>query len=395
VSTAFEDASDPAVWEAIRDVTCRSFAFDGVGEDRWAGWNRFAGIAGRDIFRALRRNGEVVAALCTYRAGQWFGGRAVPMGGLAAVAVAPEQRGTGAGRVLVAEQLRELRTEGIPLATLYASTQALYRAFGFEQAGSCCRWSLPMRDAPILGRDLSAERIELTDPLLRGLHRMRAMSTPGTLDRSDAFWQRLVRAVDKPVYAYLLGTREDPHGYVIFVANQREDGLQRLVLRDAVALTHAGLARLWTLLADHRSIARELHWQGPSTEPMLLVLPEQQATLEQLERWMLRIVDVPGALAARGFPADAEAELHLEVSDPLLEGNQGRWLLRVADGVAEVESGGRGDLQATPRGLAPLYSGLLRAGDLARLGLVDGTPASLAVADRLFAGAEPWMADRF
>ena len=67
----------------------------------------------------------------------------------------------------------------------------------------------------------------------------------------------------------------------------------------------------------------------------------------------------------------------------------------VANGKAEVSSGGRGDLQAPIGGLAPLYSGLLRAADLARVGLLDGSPQALAAADRLFAGPEPWMTDRF
>jgi predicted acetyltransferase len=60
-----------------------------------------------------------------------------------------------------------------------------------------------------------------------------------------------------------------------------------------------------------------------------------------------------------------------------------------------VRAGGRGELRLDVRGLAPLFSGLVAPADLAVAGLVEGPAAALDVAQRLFAGPEPWMPDFF
>lgn len=392
--TRYGDLSEPAWHDAVRDILTQSFDMGGAGDDPFASWRSYRDLVGQENFRHLRRGDQVVAGLCTYRMGQWWGGTGVPLGGIAAVGVAPEHRGTGAGKALMAEQLRELRDEGIPLAALYASTQRLYRAVGFEQAGSCCRWQLDLREVGRPDRELPASRIEPDDPVLRGVHRLRGMATPGTLDRNEAIWERVWRERERPVHAYLLGPRDDPQGYVVFTHTDADRGYG-LDVRDQVALTPAAVRRLGTLLSDHRSICRTVRWNGPAHEPLLTGLPEQRAELHRWERWLLRVVDVPAALAARGYAAEAEAELHLEIDDDTLPDNAGRWVLRVEGGQAEVEAGGRGDLRTTARGLAPLYAGLFRAPELARLGFVEGTDATLAIADRLFSGPEPWMSDQF
>ena len=110
---------------------------------------------------------------------------------------------------------------------------------------------------------------------------------------------------------------------------------------------------------------------------------------------MLRVLDLPAAIAARGFPPGMTAELHLDVADDLLEENRGRWRVRIADGRAAAERGGRGDLRIDVRGLAALYTSYAGAGDLAASGLAEGTPGALAAAAAAFAGPLPWLADFF
>lgn len=393
--SGFGDISDPADHDAVRDILQQAFSFIDVGDDPHARWVEFRDLVGREQFRRLRVNGEVVAGLCVYRMGQWWGGRAVPMGGVAAVGVSPEHRGTGAGAELMRQQLLELHREGIGLSTLYASTQRLYRKVGYEQAGSCVQWKLPLQSLRPGDRSLPATRVQPDDPLMRGLYRLRALTAPGNLERNDAIWRRVRREFSTPVWAYLLGDREDPQGYVVF-AHNKVGGAYDLMVRDVVALTPAAVGRLWTLLADHRSMAPWVHWAGPAHEPLITPLPEQRAEVEESERWLLRVVDVPGALQSRGFPADVEAELHLEVvGDDVIPDNNGNWVVKVSGGRAEVDRGGRGDVRTTINGLAPLYAALFRATDLARLGLVEGTDVALAGAEQVFAGGEPWMSDRF
>ena len=91
---------------------------------------------GRESFRCVKAQGKVAGGLAIYTLGQWFGGRSVPMAGLAAVAIPPEGRGAGVARTLLVRTLTELHGNGVALSALYPATHTLYRSVGYEQAGN-------------------------------------------------------------------------------------------------------------------------------------------------------------------------------------------------------------------------------------------------------------------
>ena len=89
--------------------------------------------------RLARLGAKAVGGLLEIPMGQWFGGRSVPMLGLAGVAVAPEARGKRVAWALVTHALREARQRGIALSALYPATLTLYRACGYEIGRASCR----------------------------------------------------------------------------------------------------------------------------------------------------------------------------------------------------------------------------------------------------------------
>jgi len=111
-------------------------------------------------------------------------------------------------------------------------------------------------------------------------------------------------------------------------------------------------------------------------------------------RWMLRLLDVVGALEGRGYPAVSE-EFVLSVEDPLFPENRGPWRVVAEGGTVSVTpaSGGAGVRPISIGTLSSLYGGFLSAGDAMAFGLVDEAAApGLA---RLFGGPAPWMYDFF
>jgi predicted acetyltransferase len=174
------------------------------------------------------------------------------------------------------------------------------------------------------------------------------------------------------------------------------DDVPDLACRDVAATTPSAARRLLGFLADHRSLAGRVSWRGAPNDPLLAQVQEQRDVRTEVRFvWMLRILDVPAAMAARGWAPGVAAEVHLDVSDDLFPENAGRWVLCVADGAATCERRGRGDLRIDVRGLASLYSAWAGPGDLATSGLADGPPAAMAAAAAAFAGPVPWMADHF
>jgi predicted acetyltransferase len=387
--------SQPAEREQLTKILARCFGAPA------SHWEPYFSRVGPGNFRIVRLGEEIAGGLAIYFMGQWFGGKSMPLAGIAAVGVAPEFRGTGVAFELVARTLRELRESGIPLSALYASTQHLYRRVGYEQAGTRCQFMLPTRSIGTEDRSLPLSAVDpARHEVFHDLYRKRAMRSAGNLDRSQAIWERMVSPhpgadPEELMHAYITGEEGRPEGYVVFTQSDREGGYD-LAVRDLVALTPNAARRLLTFFADHRSLARELVWWGPLSDPLACLFPEQDYRVKQVQRWMMRIVDVPKALGMRGYPEDIqEAELHLEVWDDVLPENQGPWVLRVADGQGAVTAGGRGELKLAVSGLATLYSGFLTASQLAEIGFLSGPPHALATATRFFAGPEPWMPDFF
>jgi hypothetical protein len=122
---------------------------------------------------------------------------------------------------------------------------------------------------------------------------------------------------------------------------------------------------------------------------------------------MLRLLDAPAAIAARGFPA-TDLAVPLQLADDLRPANAGRWELTVRDGAGRLTScrTDRVPVPASPaspagpalelgaRGLAALYAGTPVA-TLRRAGLATGgCPAADAALDGAFA-ATPFMLDDF
>jgi predicted acetyltransferase len=352
---------------------------------------------GLDRLRVLRAGEAVVGGCARFEGAQRYGDAPVSQVGLAAVFIAMERRGEGLAAALVKGFLRELHRESVALSTLYASTQVPYRRQGYEVAGDSSTFEIAPADIGLTDRRLLAWPIPLDRyvAVAQPLYAQVAARQAGWLDRGALFWDRLFRlSGEEALYAFGIGPRENPEGVVLF-SQDREDGGQVLLVRDRLAIHSLAQRRIWTLLGDSRSLVKTVRWRGPSNDPLLALLPEQRARLIKQDPWLTRIVNLPLALSQRGYPAGVEGRLHLEVADEVLPENAGRFVLDVKGQRGKVEAGGRGQLTAHIRALAPLFTGRLTASQLRDLGWLDGTEAAISLAERLFAGPAPWMPDRF
>ena len=351
---------------------------------------------GVENFRIIRQSEQLIGGLATLDMGQWWGGERVPMTGIAAVGIAPEYRGSGAAIALMEHTLKELYAKGIPLSALYPSIQGLYRKAGYEQGGSWCNWEVPTKSIQLREQPLPLQPIvPINHQVFHELYQQQARLTHGYLDRHPAIWERLIQPDEKETfYAYFIGSKEKPQGYILFSQHPEEDGAI-LRIKDWVILTAAAAQSFWSFLASHRSQIEQVRWKSSAIDSLTLLLPEQTAKLKNTMRWMLRVVDVVKALEMRGYPSGIETELHLEIQDNLLDANNGKFILSVANGRGEVTKGGKGELQLDIRELAPIYTSLFTPNQLQIAGKLDGTETAISAATQIFAGASPWMADFF
>ncbi len=355
----------------------------------------YINIIGVDNFRILHQKGQIAGGLAIIPMGQWWGSQRVPMGGIAAVGIAPEYRGTGAAITMIQQTLKELHVRSVPISVLYPATQRLYRKAGYEQAGSFCAWEIPCDTLSTTKQLLPVVRVEFDMQVLNQLYQQKARLTNGHLDRDQAIWERLIEPDDKEVfYTYLIGSANQPEGYIIFSQHRTEEG-SILRIKDWALLTTAALQSFWNFIASHRSQIKKVRWRSSVVDYLGLVLPEQTAKIKSTMRWMLRVIDVVKALEMRGYPPGIEAELHLEIKDDLFAENNGKFILVISNGHGEVTSGGKGELQLDIKGLAPLYTGFFTPQQLQLAGKLTATESALLVATQIFTGASPWTPDFF
>ncbi|MCU1370193.1 MAG: family N-acetyltransferase [Ilumatobacteraceae bacterium] len=387
------DADLDGLW----DVFKTGFGATEQRRDQW--------LKGLDPQRALivdGPRGEVAAASHIRPFRQWFGGRAVPLAGFSPVAVLPEHRGAGLGRAVTAGQYADLRERGEVIAGLFPASLALYRAVGFECAGSYVHRRFPANDIARIrpARPVDVRRGTVDD--VAAVHRCHASAAPGrdgTVDRSTLWWEdRLPPDLD----ATMLYVVDDPGapgelvGYAIYRHGTARAPYDYSVVVSEVLSNDPDVVRaLWRVVASSGSQAPDLDVIGPAEDDLFLLADHAAPDVVRSEiRWMLRLVDVPGAVAARGWPAGASGRVHLAVVDEHAPWNHGTWILEVADGEARATPGGDGTVEASIGGLSSWWAGYAPATRLARTGhLRSADRRALVTMDGLLPAAPPVLPD--
>jgi len=357
---------------------------------------RLIGHAGPDNVRIAVGPAGVAAGLLLLPMGQWFGGRSVPMTGIAAVATAPEQRGRGVAAKLLTDVLRELASRKTALSTLYPAALSLYRSVGYEPAGSRYCLRVRLADIGVRDRDLSISPIRDEDvPAVEAAYRRCAVASAGYLDRSAYSWRRVRCPRGQEARGFMVCVGGDVEAYLYAVEEGRDARSRyRLVLTDVATVNERAGRNLLGFLSDHRSMASEAVWHGGAASVLTSLLPEPTYQASLVDHFAVRVVDVEQALVARGYPP-VDAELSIEVADPLLEQNRGPFRLQVSRGVGVVRRVEQAQLRVDIRGLAPLYTGFLSPHALQTAGLLEGSERAVRVAGALFSGPAPVMPDTF
>jgi predicted acetyltransferase len=370
----------------VIDVRNRSFGIGSTDET----WHRVAGeMIDQRRFVGVLDGDTVVAAARILDFQHWWLGRKVPMAGIAGVVVAPEYRGRGVGSLLMRGVLGRAREFGVPLTALYPATVPIYRHLGYEFGGGRYRFSFPTAELRTLGgRDVVLRKGGPDDAEL--LLDLVATVRAGNQESGMLVWpaDRIREWLgDEKTFCYIA---ED--GFVVYSWDDGDLGIDEIV-----AGSEQTLRALWSVVGSGSSIARWVHaYVGPH-DPIHLLLGKEADVTARIQRWMLRLVDAPAAISARGWSPGAALDLPLEIDDPELTGNSGSWSLRVATDKAElVRSEPRpGALRVNARGLACLYAGVPLA-TLRRTGLASaGVTEDDAKVDAAFAGPVPYMLDYF
>ncbi|HUR72955.1 MAG TPA: GNAT family N-acetyltransferase [Sporichthya sp.] len=345
-------------------------------------------------FDGNRLIGKAVDLEHTY----YYGGRAVPGSGVAGVAIAPEARGGGLLGDLLGPLMAQARDRGAVVSALFPTTAVPYRRLGWELTG-VLRWtSLPTaaltgERRPTGMRVRPAEEADV--PAIVECYRSWAAEGTGMLGRTGPLFGREPLRSWQDGYSVALG----PEGVEGYASWDREGGYDAggvLAVPDLVATTPRALTTLLAMLATWRSVAPTLHLRLRPDDPTWLLTGLAGARTLSEQPWMLRLIDAPAAIAARGWPAGLDGSVDLDLVDELCPWNAGPHQLTLKAGVGSLAPGGAGTVRVEPGGLAVLYAGAAGPATLRRANLLSGgdadTDAFLTAAG---AGPPPAMLDYF
>jgi len=226
------------------------------------------------------------------------------------------------------------------------------------------------------------------------------------LTRHDGFWEvsvddpEFMREGSSPMRCLIAEDQSGPRGYALYAAKPDwgSDGVPAgsLTVRDLFWTDEAACAALWTDLLSRDLITGVRARRRPADDPIRHMLVDSRRTRTTVTDGLwVRIVDLPTALRRREY--SAEVDLVLEVADPLVPANEGRWRLtaegRATGGKAACEATtGEPDLALPVAALSAAYLGGARLGGLAAAGQITelrpGAVAALSAA--MYWDPAPW-----
>jgi predicted acetyltransferase len=336
----------------------------------------------------------------------------VPTAGVTMVGVHPTHRRRGLLVRMMEEQLADVAARSEPLAVLTASESAIYGRFGYGLATFSTFWTLPTEGTTFDRPSSAGGQFRLLDP-----------STARTVvpPLYDAARKRQVGEVTRSArwFDFTLGDRPKGKGprpaftLVHEAADGRVDGFARyritgnwpggiaantLEVLDLYGLDDEVEAALWQFLVEIDLVAHVKGLRRPVDDPLRWRLsdPRRLQITQVTDHLWVRVVDPAVALAARAYSSDDR--LVVELTDPFLPANEGRWSIDGArDGAAVRRTDDDPDLALSASELGGLYLGGVSATTLARAGrlseLVDG---AIERADAFFPTAPaPWCRTEF
>jgi predicted acetyltransferase len=358
----------------------------------------------RDRCLAAFVGGEMAAWSQVLPFGQFFGGRRLPMGGFSPVVTAAEHRGRGLGSMVTTAQYPLMRDRGEVISGLYPAQTQLYRGNGFEVAGVATYRTFPTRSLHHL-RAAGAVHVRSATaddlPAIKDCYLRFAATQDGWLDRPEFWWENVLPAKDVGTdqFVYVVdGPDGTLAGYVRYRHAKVPPPGHGYTMQVAEMCTEEPdvAVAFWRLIGTSSTQSEHVRATGPPEHPLLLLLPDQDLRTTDEIRWMLRVIDAPGAIAARGFPAGVRATVELDIGDRHCDWNGGRWRLTVEDGAGSLEKGGDGDVRLSINALSALFSGYASATTLRHTGLLTGGSTTSDSALRaMFSGPTPSIVDFF
>ena len=343
---------------------------------------------------------HLVARLATRGYHSWFGGSAVPSGGIAGVVVTAERRGTKLLDELFRVALDDgLRERGEAVSTMFCTAPGIYRKFGYEVISSYDTVEVPAAALARIGAPAGVRTRRATPADFDAVCRVYdtwAAAQNGPLTRRGPAFPADAKAFIDAFTGVTLAV--DDAGEVIGFASwhrgQETGDSATLEVVDLLALRGDAYGALWHVLGSFGSVVGQVRLCTSGHDVARLSLPSAHWKAVEREPYMLRVHDVPGAFAGRDWPVDGDVAF--SVAGDHLGTTNGTWRLVIDRGKATCApaAAARGPV-LTPGGLALAWAGAQTCANLRMAGHLSGGMENDEALDRVLAPRPIHIRDHF
>lgn len=384
----------------VADLQSRAFRFPA---ERYLEAYNGSGRVDHTALRLLENEArQPVAALNIFTRPVTLNGGEIDAGLVASVAVPPEERRRGYARRLMVGLLDELYAQRTPLSLLFPFSVGFYRGLGYGLANFTWLMELAPRLLPDHAERLHVRRAGPDDEAaLRACYQQarRLPQNNGWPSRGAWEWQHRVA---KPEHEKAVFVEDGQvEGYLVYTLTWGTGAVPAKVV-EWVWVTDRAWRGLAGFLAALGEQATSVSYNAPQGSPLLFALPEpydrSQAAAEftfypaarLVNGFMLRVVHLPAALAARRYPAHLTTEFVLHVEDAQLPANSQPLLVQIASGAATATATTASpQVRTAMAAFSQLYAGVMTAEQARTVGMLHGDDASCAALSAAFAAA-PW-----
>ena len=284
---------------------------------------------------------RLVAAVTIHDLHLVWGEAEAPMGGIAGVACAADQRGRGHVARLLGESLHTMQDSGQYLSGLYPFAFEFYKKHGWEWVGEKREQIVPTAQikATPEGKSVRSydgpEALEVVRPLYAEFaSRHRGMAT--RRDPIPNFWDKaLGHRDDRTTYVQVY---HDPatgkaEGYLTFRYPDSGDTGQ---IGDFFATTPAAYRGLLSVVHYYGTQVPKVQFNTPANDPLPLYVMHWDLETKVRPLFMGRIVDVAAAFSALHPKPALSGKIVLQVADGQCEWNQQSFAVTLEAGHVSV-----------------------------------------------------------
>ncbi|MEH6943022.1 GNAT family N-acetyltransferase [Bacillus sp. JJ722] len=250
------------------------------------------------------------------------------MGGVTGVGTYPEFAGYGLIHSLMKESLKNMRDAGQYISYLYPYSIPYYRKKGWEVISDRIEYEIKDTQLPkyndVNGR---MRRVELEDQDVNNVYNQFARKTNGAMIRNKIAWDEWFREESADLQLAVYYTDEEvPEGYLYYRVLD-----EKFYIEEMIYLNEEARRGIWQFISAHLSMVYYVKGKTCVHEPVAFLLEDCEIKQTVTPYYMGRIVDIKGFLEKYPFKQMKNFTLIMNIDDPLLDWNTGKFTIKWDD----------------------------------------------------------------